>query len=286
MSLTVHPIDTPLGRWTHTEWRPDPGSEMAGLVQHIWHFEGTLSFTRERHFPNGTLELIVQLDDPYRDIHGERTEVCPSVCFTGLQTGPMVIEAPGGFSRVLGVRLHPAGAYALFGRSLAETSGISSVDVRDLAGPAADELAERCHAAASAEERLRAAASWVGERLARSRGVDPAIAWTAAQIERRHGAVSIAALRERAGLTKTRLATAFREQIGVPPKLYARIQRFRHLLTLLHAQAGSLADLSAEAGYYDQPHMNAEFRKLSGVTPGDFLAARRYTSSSLAEPAP
>lgn len=48
--------------------------------------------------------------------------------------------------------------------------------------------------------------------------------------------------------------------------------------------AGSLADLAVTAGYYDQPHMNAEFRELSGLTPREFLAAHRYVNSvSIAE---
>jgi methylphosphotriester-DNA--protein-cysteine methyltransferase len=95
-----------------------------------------------------------------------------------------------------------------------------------------------------------------------------------------------AELREQAGQSKTRLATVFREQIGVPAKVYARIHRFRRLLTRLNEGAGPLADLAVDAGYYDQPHMNAEFRELSGFSPREFLAAVRYAgSTSIAEAA-
>jgi AraC-like DNA-binding protein len=114
--------------------------------------------------------------------------------------------------------------------------------------------------------------------------VEPAVAWVAAEIERREGAVSIGELRERTGLSKTRLATLFRAQIGAPPKQYARILRFRRVLSRLQTGAAPLADLALDAGYYDQPHMNAEFRELSGFSPREFLAARRYPGSvSLAE---
>src|SRR5437588_11929303 len=72
--------------------------------------------------------------------------------------------------------------------------------------------------------------------------------------------------------------------IGAPPKRYARILRFRRVLSLLQSGAAPLADLALDAGYYDQPHMNAEFRELSGFSPREFLAARRYPGSvSLAE---
>jgi AraC-like DNA-binding protein len=35
------------------------------------------------------------------------------------------------------------------------------------------------------------------------------------------------------------------------------------------------------AGYYDQPHMNAEFRQLSGLTPREFLARARPDANTV-----
>jgi AraC-like DNA-binding protein len=199
-------------------------------VDFLWHFEGTTTHLRERVFPNGLLEIIVHLDERYRLVEGAGAEICPAVCIAGLHTSSFVVEAPARSCRVLGIRLRPVGAYAVLGDAVAETRGLT-VDLQDVAGPAAAELAERCHAAATAEERLRIAGAWVAERAARSQGVEPSIAWIAGQIERHSGAVSISELRERAGQSKTRLATLFREQIGVPAKVYARIHRFHRLLT-------------------------------------------------------
>lgn len=284
MAITTFQVDSGLGTWTASEWRPP---HLADIVEFFWHFDGRVAAPRERVFPSGRLELIVQLDATYRLIEGAGAESCPVTCLTGLQTSPILIEAPDRPCRVLGIRFHPVGAYAVLGLPLSELSGWT-VDLEDLAGRAAAELTERCHGAATVEERFRLAAEWVAGRAARSPGADPAVSWIARQIERRidrqEGPVSIAELRERTGLTRTRLAAAFREQIGVAPKLYARILRFRRLLGLLHAGAGPLSDLALAAGYYDQPHMNAEFRELSGLTPREFLAGQRFVNSvSLAE---
>ena len=96
--------------------------------------------------------------------------------------------------------------------------------------------------------------------------------------------MSIATLRERTGMSKTRFSGAFREQVGVTPKQYARIVRFRALLERIHDGRVELAEAAHQAGYYDQPHMNAEFKELSGFTPGQFLSAARYPNSvSIAE---
>jgi AraC-like DNA-binding protein len=84
--------------------------------------------------------------------------------------------------------------------------------------------------------------------------------------------VPIAHLRGETGWSKTRLVSTFRDQIGVAPKLYARIVRFTRAAELLQAGRSSLIDVALAAGYYDQPHMNADFRDLSGMTPREFSA--------------
>lgn len=281
MSFVSFQLESPFGSWRHTEWRP---AHLRGVIDFLWHFEGTVTLVRERAFPNGMIELIVHLGERFQVVQAPDAGPCATTCLGGIQTGPFVIEAPPGIVQVLGVRMRPSGAYALLGRPLHEMTGLANVDFQDLVGRGAAELAERCRGALSAEESLRAAASWISERLRRAPEVDPAVAWAASRIERESGAVSISALRDRTGLTKTRFAVLFREQIGVAPKLYARIHRFRRLITRLSEGRTPLADLALESGYYDQPHMNAEFRELSGLTPREFLAANRYPGSpSIAE---
>jgi len=276
---TTH-VASPLGCWTQSRWSP---RHLAGLVESFWYFEGATTFPRERIFPNGMFELIVHFGDPYRVVEGAWTGTCSTACFGGMEAGSWVVEAPASAPPVLGVRLHPAGAYRLLGAPLSAVSGVT-VDLQELVGRASEELIERCHDALSGEERLRRAAEWVTERMARSSPLEPAVAWVAGEIARREGAVSIGELRERTGLSKTRLAALFRAQIGAPPKQYARILRFRRVLSRLQAGGAPLADLALDAGYYDQPHMNAEFRELSGFSPREFLAARRYPESvSVAE---
>jgi AraC-like DNA-binding protein len=262
--------------WTLTESRP---RRLSGLVESIWHFEGAIPQARERHFPNGLLELVVQLTDRFHFVKDGRRERCAPNALAGLQTGPTVIEAPPGRACVLGMRLHPAGAYALVGRPLSEASG-RVVDFDDLVGRSASELADRCNDAGGAEARVRCAAHWLSERIGGSRTIDPRVAWAAGRLEDSHGLVEIARLQDGTGLSRKRFVEGFREQIGLTPKLYARIVRFRFALRLLHGGGRSLTETALAAGYYDQPHMNLEFRELGGLPPGDFLATTRYSATT------
>lgn len=269
--------DSDLGHWTAGVWQPP---ELRPWVDRFWYSEGTTGSARERLLPNGMLELAVCLGDPHRLVVGRGSETLRT-CLTGLQTSAVVIEHPE-WHRVLGLRLRPAGAYALLSRPMGELCGYT-IGLPDLLGSTAVELAERCHAARSIEDCFARAAAWVCAHVERSAGFSPAVAWCVARIEESGGRIAIADLRDRTGLTKTRLGALFREQLGVLPKAYARIVRFRRALALLDAGPASLAEAALDAGYYDQSHMTTEFREMGGVTPREFLAQRYPGSTSAAD---
>ena len=79
----------------------------------------------------------------------------------------------------------------------------------------------------------------------------------------------------RAGCSRRHLAAQFREHVGLPPKLLARILRFDRVIALLrHAEPERWAEVAYDCGYYDQAHFNRDFRQFAGSTPGAFLASR------------
>jgi AraC-like DNA-binding protein len=279
MPIQIEGQDSQLGRWTLARWSPP---DLAGLVEGVWCFEGTLTRLRERHFPLGLLELVVHLGPVYGHVEADRVEPFPAACLSGLLLRPDVIEAPSGTSAVLGMRLHPAGAFALLRRPLHELTGVT-VDLNDVMAGAGARLADSCAAASTPEARVRSAVRWLREHLAPA-ALDPAVLWAAGEIEQRSGAVSIQALIERAGWSRTRFTAAFREQIGITPKLLARIRRFRKALEIVNRGEAALPKIALACGYYDQPHFNREFRELSGYSPGAFGALRRFPGSvSVAE---
>ncbi|WP_054811582.1 helix-turn-helix domain-containing protein [Nocardia arizonensis] len=61
--------------------------------------------------------------------------------------------------------------------------------------------------------------------------------------------------------------------IGVSPKHFARLRRVRRVLE--HAGRTPLAQLATGSGYYDQSHMNADFRTIMGIPPASFQRGER-----------
>ena len=94
-----------------------------------------------------------------------------------------------------------------------------------------------------------------------------------AAIEAAHGTLTVEALADTLRVSRQHLALQFRQQVGITPKLFARICRFRRALALLRdrPRGGNLAALAAECGYFDQSHLIRDFRDFADMAPGEAL---------------
>lgn len=79
-------------------------------------------------------------------------------------------------------------------------------------------------------------------------------------------------LADHVGLDKYHLVRAFRAQLGAPPYEYLTHARISRACELLRA-GRTPARAASELGYYDQSQLHRHFRRLLGVTPGEY--ARR-----------
>jgi AraC-like DNA-binding protein len=57
----------------------------------------------------------------------------------------------------------------------------------------------------------------------------------------------------------------------MPPKQLIRVNRLLRVCTILRSQGWqSLTSIAHDCGYYDQAHLNYDFRSLVGLTPTAF----------------
>lgn len=85
------------------------------------------------------------------------------------------------------------------------------------------------------------------------------------------GALRVDTLAAQLAVSRQHLAAQFRTQVGLSPKLYARIQRFRHATAALRvSEARDWAQLAQDCGYFDQSHLIRDFKEFAGSTPQDF----------------
>jgi len=79
-----------------------------------------------------------------------------------------------------------------------------------------------------------------------------------------------------AGLSNRRLIDVFNFEVGVKPKLFARIQRFQRVLSVVQRlPTVEWGQVSLEQGYFDQSHLIRDFLAFSGLSPENYLLRLR-----------
>ena len=77
-----------------------------------------------------------------------------------------------------------------------------------------------------------------------------------------------------AGVSRQHLARAFAHHVGVSPKTFARVMRFRRAIAIARGGREGWAELAEELGYFDQSHLIADFREFAGETPVPFFLSQ------------
>jgi AraC-like DNA-binding protein len=143
------------------------------------------------------------------------------------------------------------------------------VALQDLWGAEAIGLEERLGELANDADRVAAVEAALLRRLKsiRKRRIGFDLGRLTAYAQQRAGTLSVAAMADLAGVSRQYLSRTFQDEIGVNPKLFLRLTRFRALLAASSSGSQHWADLAIRAGYADQSHMIADFRRFSGSTP-------------------
>ncbi len=71
-------------------------------------------------------------------------------------------------------------------------------------------------------------------------------------------------------MDRQRLADRFRDQVGLTPKVTARVLRLEQAARLLVQHPAS--EVAVAGGYADQAHLSREVQALAGCTPGGLNA--------------
>ncbi len=245
--------------------RMDCDAALAPWVENYWMLRWDL--------PAGASYLSSTLPHPACTLSVERGHlregVTEPVVVTGVQTHrfDVTVQDQGW---VFGVKFRPGG--------LASLAGVSVRPLRDLTVPArevlptatTDAFGELGPHLSAAECRERA------DQVLRMPGAVPEASYEtlleviAVMLEDR-SLVRVGQVEERCGIDKRRLQRLFERYVGVTPKwTLARYRIHDAVMDLDGGYAGSLADLAARYGWFDQAHFTREFTELIGVPPSTY----------------
>jgi AraC-like DNA-binding protein len=243
-----------------------PHPALASQVRSLagWH-ERADGPVRRSELPGGRVVLIVSFG-PRMDVDGRRF----TSFVAGVHDTPALTEHDGE-GHGLEVYFSPVGARRFFGMPMGELSR-RVVELEDLMGRQAAELAERLYDAPGWHARLAMLERVVAERVLEAPPLPAELEWAWRRLHATDGALPVAALADELGWSRRHLSATVARELGLPPKALARILRFERAVGRLRDGA-DLADVALDSGYYDQAHFNRDFKRFAGATPTAYAAA-------------
>lgn len=254
-----------------------PAPALQHAIDLIWDWRvEPRDFRLERILPQPGSGLIINLLEDetrvYTDDCEHRCERSPGAVFSGQFTHSFVIDSTEQVA-VMGVLFSPGGASALL-REPMDRLGNRHIAFDDLVGVAGRALRQRLLNTLAPSARLDVLQSWLHARC-RDSSVHASVRFALGSIDGAPQVQRVGAIIAASGLSPRRFGTLFREQVGIGPKQYARMQRFRSVLSQI--QRGRRVEWSrvaADCGFHDQPHLVREFRDFAGMTPTAYVALR------------
>lgn len=246
----------------YLQFRPD--LPLGRYVELLWYCQGyAAAHRRERVLPNGRLQLVINL----------ATGSAPSL-LVGMRTSCEILETVN-IQVVIGAVFRPGGTLPFFDAPAGEFHD-RIVPLDQIWNSASGRLRGRLLEAADPAARLRILEADLRRRLGEPTELHSAVRYALVEFGREARTAGILEVARDSGLSRRRLTGLFHEQIGLTPKLYCRLGRFRQVVRRIASGAPvDWAQVSLDGGYYDQAHMAHEFREFSGVSPGAWRSSER-----------
>ncbi|MPY90685.1 MAG: helix-turn-helix domain-containing protein [Luteitalea sp.] len=252
-----------------------PRPPLSEFVERIWLAADGQSPRKDRILPSGTIELVVNLREDRVRIDGAgdstRARTFSGVAVSGTYSGVFIVDAMQ-HAAMMGVHFRPGGAFVVLGVPSGELTD-THVDLAALWGEAAArELRDRLCAAATHGERFQLLEAVLVARLQSTLRRHPVVPFALERFGSCGLGASVREVARQAGLSHRRFITVFTAEVGLTPKLFCRVLRFQHVHALAQ-QTGHIdwAQMALACGYFDQSHLSNEFRKLSGLSPTEYL---------------
>jgi AraC-like DNA-binding protein len=252
----------------------------APLNQHIrvlWYAQaGGTAHHRERVLPSGCVQIILNLArDFLLDCPEGRSDcrMAPGLV-VGARSVYEIVDSSD-MADLIGIVFAPGG-FTPFAADACDLFSNRSVALEGIWGSEAESLRTRLREITVPQHRLACMERFLTARFERRIGMrdrSPQVNFALRYFAHNPTIASVRETAKQIGWSERRFSQVFREEVGLTPKVWCRVQRFQRVVRQLHAGAEvRWAELALECGYYDQSHFANEFRAFSGVD------ARTYTT--------
>ena len=271
MEVSTHV--SPAASWEM--WRRDAAPALGPhVLGYVGYREWGSAGFRRLESPSGEVHVILSFG-PRISCAGEEL-----VSFVAAPDDEHAVVESAGEQHCVEIRLTPLGASLVLDLPLSELAH-RVVPLEDV-WPGS--LVDRLYDLGTWERRFDLLDRVLAERIAAARPLRAEVEGAWWRLVATGGGVPVASLVEESGWSRRHFTARFTERAGLSPKTFARILRFDRAKQLLAAPAGpSLSEVALACGYYDQAHLNRDFRAFAGCTPVELMARRLPAGYSAGE---
>jgi AraC-like DNA-binding protein len=248
---------------TYKEYKPS--QRLQKIVKCYYLYENThkpSSVSPELVSPDGTFEINFRLNFPEQGMN---------TYLIGL-FAESVIHNPAEMGKILGISFHPWAIFSLLKIPCGELID-RKIDAVQLFGRSIRVLYDRI----LSEESVGKAISLIEEYFD---GLYPErdliIEDVSRKIIQSGGSLKMDSLYSSYNLSGRRIEQRFLETIGITPKYFARLMKYRNALSHMKKSSCNinLTSIAYQCGYYDQSHFIREFNAFAGVAPAKYLSSK------------
>lgn len=221
-----------------------------------------------RIFPDTSLVMAFRFKGKTSYVTNHEKNILSAITLSGLRKSGRLVNYAENSGNIL-VIFKEAGASALIKEPLHELFD-ESIPLRDLSGyHDLSMIEDQLSAAASNSQRIQRIEQFLLSKLYDHK-TDNLIAAAIEKIRQVKGIIRIKDLADTLCISQDAFEKRFRRVAGVSPKQFSFIVRMKAIIGN-GIREHTLAETAFNAGYFDQPHFNKDFKLFTGQTPTEFL---------------
>jgi len=248
-----------------------PGTTLQSHVQYFW----TLEVCRDscnipiRTFVDDSTGILLEFSSAAKEGLLRRSMIY------GQTTSPTLNQNKEPFL-VLGVLFQPYAIKELFHLNAHELTN-QRINLNDFFG---SQLMDVIASKNNLTDRINTLSTHISRNLTAIKYSDGLIKHCMLYIKKHNGMLTVKDLQVKFGISEKQLERRFKDTVGVSPRHYLKITRFRQAIKLLSdTSCNNLTDIAFELNYFDQSHFIKQAKELSGLCPKDL---KKGLSSSVA----
>lgn len=238
------------------------------LIKFYWWAKADTSINISQPLlPTLSNDIILNFGTPLHYNTGSSIITPDRIHFSGIRNTPIILQHKG-VQDIIGISFYPAGIYSLLQIPLSDFKfqhGFSLPDILRRKAALFDEVYETNSTAERVDK--------IEEILLKLIDPEPIYESNIIKIvdtiyDTPFYDTKLYNFCDKMGISRKTLERLFSKMIGVSPKMFFNHMRFQEIyLRLKFSDYDSLTNLAYDYSYFDQAHLNKDFKKFAGITP-------------------